>query len=172
VKSYTSVVLGWHWGWDVARAETGLGMQLGSGARVECGWSFQISGQSDVAVAYDLWTHTTPEPGNVDPSDEIMIWLYSEGAVGPIGSLQATTTIAGTGWDLYRGDGGASWEVFSFLRQSDTQQAVLDITAFTDDLIARGWLESSKYLVSIEAGPEVSGGDGELTTNGFYCRNQ
>lgn len=174
VKSYTSVVLGWHWGWIVPQAETGLPVRLDSATGLTCGWSFDVVNADGAAftAAYDLWTHTTPDPGNVSPSDEIMIWVYHQGAVGPIGSRQATVTLAGTQWDLYRGAGGATWEVFSYVRSSNTTTSVMDLTDFTDDLVGRGWIESSKYLVSVEAGPEVSGGSGELTTRGFYCRNQ
>ncbi len=172
VKSYTSVVFGWHWGWTVPQAQTGLGVRLDSGTAVECGWSFDVNANGAFSVAYDLWTHTSANPGNVDPSDEIMIWLYQAGAVGPIGTRQATANIGGTNWDLYRGQGGASWEVFSYVRSSNTTTQVLDLTDFTDDLIARSWMQSTKYLVSVEAGPEVSGGSGELDTRGFYCRIQ
>src|SRR5690606_8729265 len=110
------------------------------------------------AIAYDLWTHTSENPENVDPGDEIMVWLYRSGNVAPVGSQQATVNIGGTEWQVWRGQGGATWEVFSFVRTTNTTNAVLSMTDFTADLVQRGWVESSKYLVSIEAGAEVSGG--------------
>jgi hypothetical protein len=101
-----------------------------------------------------------------------MIWLYRSGTVAPVGAQQGTVSIAGATWEVWRGQGGATWEVFSYVRTTNTTNAVLTMTDFTDDLVQRGWIAGSKYLVSIEAGPEVSGGAGEVNTRGFYCRKR
>jgi hypothetical protein len=44
--------------------------------------------------------------------------------------------------------------------------------AFAADLVSRGWVQSSRYLTSVQAGTEIFTGSGSVTTNGFYCRVQ
>jgi hypothetical protein len=177
VKTFASAVFGWHWGWKVTN--TGLPVQISSGKRVNCGWDYTIthSGGS-VDVAYDMWVHSIAMAGtNDDPTDEVMVWLHRGGGAGPIGARMATVTIAGTSWDLHRGaiidsSGRMRWNVFSFIRTANASTAVLNMMDFFNDLVTRGWMSSSKYVSSIQAGTEVFTGMGQLDTKGFYCRIQ
>jgi len=170
VKTYASTVFGWQWGWKVSN--TGLPVQLSSGKKVNCGWDFTMTQSGGAAdVSYDTFLHTMAMPGtNDDPSDEIMVWLYTAGGAGPIGTKQTTVTIGGTAWDLYRGT--SRWNVFSFVRTANATTAVVDIMAFMSDLVARGWVQSSKYLTSVQSGTEIFTGTGQLDTKGYYCRVQ
>jgi hypothetical protein len=43
---------------------------------------------------------------------------------------------------------------------------------FLKDLTTKGWMSSSKYLTSIEAGTEVFVGTGRLDTDSYYCTIQ
>jgi xyloglucan-specific endo-beta-1,4-glucanase len=43
---------------------------------------------------------------------------------------------------------------------------------FMNDLVSRGWVQSSKYLTSVQSGTEIFTGTGELDTTGYYCRIQ
>jgi xyloglucan-specific endo-beta-1,4-glucanase len=169
VKSFASVVFGWHWGWK--RPDTGLPIQISANRQVNCGWSYTVSGSSTMNVAYDLWVHSISNPDyQDDPTDEIMIWLYRAGGAGPIsssGSPEATVTLAGTSWELWRGQ--TTLNVFSFVRANNTTASTLNIMEFVNQLVSRGWMSSSKYLSSVEAGTEVFTGNGELNTDTFYC---
>ncbi|HWS38597.1 MAG TPA: cellulose binding domain-containing protein [Actinoplanes sp.] len=170
VKSYASAVLGWHWGWKVPSG-TGLPVRLSEGKAVETNWDFTVTQESGgvMNVAYDLWLHDRANPDWQDnPTDEVMVWLYKSGGAGPIGTKQATVTIGGATWDLYRGNIG--WEVYSFVRTGDTSSARLDLTGFTDELTARGWLAKTKYLSSVQAGTEVFTGSGRLETSAYSVR--
>jgi hypothetical protein len=114
---------------------------------------------------------------NDDPTDEVMVWLYRANGAGPVGTKQVTVTIAGTSWDLYRGaildsSGRMRWNVFSFVRTANATTAVLNLMDFYNDLVTRGWMQSSKYVSSIQAGTEIFTGTGQLDTKGFYCRIQ
>jgi hypothetical protein len=178
VKSYGSSVFGWQWGWKVTN--TGMPVQISAGKKITCGWDFSVT-QSGGAmnVAYDIFAHTLPMAGtNDDPTDEIMIWLYSAGGAGPLGTKQTTVTVAGTSWDLYRGTindtstGKVRWNVFSFVRTANATTAVLNIMDFANDLVTRGWMQNSKYISSVQSGTEVFTGTGQLITNGYYCRIQ
>ncbi|MBB2947967.1 cell division septation protein DedD [Actinoplanes lutulentus] len=169
VKSYASAVLGWHWGWKATG--TGLPVQLSAGKAVNASWNFQVTQTTSnvMNVAYDLWLHDMANPDwQNNPTDEVMVWLYKSGGAGPVGTKQATVTIAGTTWDLYKGNIG--WEVYSFVRTSNTSSASLNLTDFTNDLAARGWLAKTKYLSSVQAGTEIFTGQGRLDTTAYSVK--
>ncbi len=79
--------------------------------------------------------------------------------------------LAGGTWDLYRGwidaGNGTGWNVFSFVRTQNTTSVNFDLRDFTSNLVNRGWLSSSKYLTSVQAGTEVFVGSGTLTTTAY-----
>lgn len=164
VKSYTSSVLGWHWGWKTSGTE--LPVRLNAGRDIYTDWRFRVSGASTMNVAYDLWLHNISNPDWPDnPTDEVMIWLYRSGGAGPLGTLQGSVTIAGTTWDLYRGNIG--WNVFSFVRRANTTNTTLHLQDFLNNLVGRGWVANTKYLSSIESGTEVFVGTGQLDTDSY-----
>jgi len=172
VKSYASAVLGWHWGWKIAASTTGLPVQLSANKNISCGWTYRVEPGQTIDIAYDLFAHSTSNPGtNDNPTDEIMIWLYTSGGAAPIGSQQATATISGTSWAVHRGNNG-NWNVYSYVRSSNVTSSTLNIQEFLNDLVTRGWMSGSKYLSSIEAGTEVFLGNGRLDTDSYYCTIQ
>jgi xyloglucan-specific endo-beta-1,4-glucanase len=167
VKSFASTVLGWHWGWKLSN--TGLPVRLSANRSVSTGWSFNVTQRTAVTqdVAYDLWLHSISNPGSSStPTDEVMVWLYRSGGAGPVGTRQATVSIDGTTWDLYRGNIG--WNVFSFVRTSNTTSATLNLRDFLNDLVSLRWMSSSKFLSSVEAGTEVFIGTGQVDTSSYF----
>ncbi|GIF15454.1 GH12 family glycosyl hydrolase domain-containing protein [Actinoplanes teichomyceticus] len=169
VKSYASAVLGWHWGWKATG--TGLPVRLSAGKAVRANWNFAVTQKTSniMNVSYDLWFHTTSNPDWQDqPTDEVMVWLYRSGGAGPVGTKQATVIVGGTTWDLYKGNIG--WNVYSFVRTSNTTSADLNLTDFTNDLAGRGWLDKTKYLSSVQAGTEVFTGSGQLDTSAYSVK--
>jgi hypothetical protein len=62
--------------------------------------------------------------------------------------------------------------VFSFVRTSNATTAVMNMMDFPRYLVAQSKMSGSKYLSSVQAGTEVFTGQGQLDTNGFYCRVQ
>lgn len=164
VKSYDSSVLGWHWGWKIAN--TGLPIQLSSNSSVQTSWSFNLNQTTPggIDVSYDTWLSPNANLGNANPSDEVMVWLSHGGGVQPVGSRQTTVTIDGTSWDLWQGS--TSWQVYSFVRTSNTNSASLNLMDFYNYLISRG-LSSAKYLLSVESGTEIFTGAGQLDTTSY-----
>ncbi|MFD7924175.1 hypothetical protein ACFV3R_33850 [Streptomyces sp. NPDC059740] len=69
-------------------------------------------------TSYDIW--------DTDYDYEIMLWVNHAGAVGPIGTKQATVSLGGHTWDVYKGDNGAN-QVFSFLRTSNSTSGSVDV---------------------------------------------
>ncbi len=171
VLTYVSVVFGWQWGYPVEG--TGLPIQISSGTSINCGWDFALTETSgSFNVAYDIWLHDTPNPpSDGGQTDEIMIWLYSEGAPAPAGSATVSGISLGQGsWTLWVGDVG--WPVFSYVRSENVNSATFDVMDFLDDLVGRGLVSDAKYVSGVQAGIEVRKGTtrGTLTTNSFYCR--
>ncbi|TCC00149.1 glycosyl hydrolase [Micromonospora zingiberis] len=164
VKSFAAAILGWHWGWR--RPNTGLPVQVSANRNVNTSWQFSVTGSGNMNVAYDMWFHPMANPGSGDqPTDELMIWLYRSNA-SPAGSRQGTVTIAGTTWEVWRGYVG-TWNVYSYVRTSNTTNATLNIRDFTNDVVSRGWMSSSKYLTSVQAGPEIFTGSGQVQTGNY-----
>jgi hypothetical protein len=58
------------------------------------------------------------------------------------------------------------------VRQANATTAVLDMMDFMHDLASRGLVANTKYLSSVQAGSEIFSGQGQVQTNGFYCRVQ
>ena len=174
VKTYASVVLGWHYGTIIPNSTTGLPVQLSANRNVTCAWSYTVTQSGTVTqnVAYDLWLHTMANPSYSQAgSDEVMIWLYRSNGAGPAGTRQVQgLSLGGTTWDLYEGN-VSSWMCHSFVRTANTNSASLNLMDFLNYLVSRG-LSSSKYLTGIEAGTEVFTGTGQLDTNGYTCTIQ
>lgn len=167
VESYTAVILGWHFGG--LTADSGLPVQIASNRRVACTWSYRLKqeGAAVQNVAYDLWLSPNAAPGSGAASDEIMIWLNRSNA-GPIGSAKEVIHLAGSEWTVFQGT-NSSWNVYSFVRTSNTPCATLNLMEFLDFLVSNYGLDSAKYLVGIEAGSEVFSGKGQLDTELYSC---
>ena len=171
VKSYASAILGWHWGWKING--TGLPVQISANKNVTCGWTYRVTPGQTIDVSYDLFAHNSTNPGYADqPTDEIMIWLYKAGGAGPIGGVDSTTSIGGASWEVHKGSTGV-WNVYSYVRTTNaTSGATLNLMDFLKDVVSKGWMSSSKYLTSIQAGTEVFVGTGRLDTDSYYCTIQ
>jgi hypothetical protein len=166
VKSYTSAVLGWHWGGS--QANTGLPLQQSSRKNIYTRWNYRLTQHNANAlnVAYDIWLHNTANPGpNGTPSDEVMLWLTRSGNIHPVGNKQATLTVEGSTWDLY--EGRSNWQVHTFVRTSGTSSVSVNLKAFLNVLVARGTLSNTKYINGIEVGSEVFTGSGQLDTTSY-----
>lgn len=169
VKSFVSLVYGWQWGTRIEN--TGLPVQIAGTNSIRCGWDFTINHTGTLNVSFDLFLHAVADPDfETDPTDEIMIWPYRAEGAGPIGSRQASVTIAGASWDLYRGPHPVWPNVFSFVRTENATSTLFDVMDFVRDLVGRGWVPDSKYISTIQTGSEVFNGNGSLQTHGFFGR--
>jgi len=105
---------------------------------VTCGWTYRVTPGQTIDVSYDLFAHSMANPGtNDNPTDEIMIWLYRAGGAGPIGGTQATVSLAGSSWELHRGNNG-NWNVYSYVNTTNQTSATLNLMDFLKDLVSRG----------------------------------
>jgi hypothetical protein len=165
VKTFPSAVLGWHWGWHFQG--TGLPVQLSAHHSVSTSYAYTANfGSGGTAdVAYDIWIHTQSNPLFENPSDEVMIWVNATGGAGPIGGVIATVNLDGATWQLHRGNIG--WDVWSFVRTSNSGSGTLNIRDFTDYLRNTWGLSASKFLTSVEFGSEVFHGAGNVNVTNY-----
>jgi len=170
VKSYDSVVLGWHWQKQTTTYLTGLPQKLSSNQPVKTNWTYnitQIGPNTTFNIAYDLWLHTISNPNQDNPSDEVMLWLYEQGGVHPVGSPVATVNMDGTSWTLWEGSRN-TWQVHTFVRSTNTTAAQsFNLSDFLNYLVSNRGLSSAKYLTGVEAGSEVWLGNAELDTSSY-----
>ncbi|ANS62849.1 endo-1,4-beta-glucanase [Streptomyces lincolnensis] len=171
VKAYGSIILGWHWGWK--EKNTRLPIRLNSGRKVTGSWTFNITQNTPTVmnVAYDVWFHQKSNPDWKDqPHDEMMVWLNRQNGAGPLGTKRETVNVGGTSWDLYVGkivNPNSSWNVYSFVRTTNTNSATTDLTGLANTLVQKRLLANTSYLTSVEAGTEVFTGRGKLSTSAY-----
>lgn len=166
VKAYPSAVLGWHWGWHFQG--TGLPVQLSANRDISTNYAYTVNFGGGVGnVAYDIWLHTQSNPNLENPSDEIMIWVNATGGAGPISqqAVISNLSIGGATWNLHRGNIG--WNVWSFVRTSNSGSGSFNIKAFTDYLRANQGMSSAKYLTSVQFGTEIFRGAGNLNVTSY-----
>ena len=171
IKSYPAVVYGCHWG----RCGTGTALpkQISALGNSRTWWTQTGTGSSWNA-AYDIWFHPTRDPGNAAARYELMIWLNWNNQKPIAGSYDASgnaipfarnVTIRdadGTAhvWNIYR-----RGDVFSFLLATKSNWVSLDIKPIANYCVARGWMSSSAYMTSIQAGWEIISGGTYRTTS-------
>jgi hypothetical protein len=124
---------------------------------------FSVSrpGTGAYCTAFDIW-------GN-GSQHEIMLWMNKQGAVGPIGSLQASNqSIGGHTWNVYRGNNG-SINVMSFIRTSNSNSANVDHKAIFNWVQSRGWW-NNPTIGDIQLGFEITNTGN--STQSFTCNGR
>ncbi|WP_158839897.1 glycoside hydrolase family 12 protein [Saccharothrix deserti] len=132
---------------------------LGSLGRLSSSFNVSRPGSGAYATAYDIWAN--------NHAYEIMIWVNKQGAVGPIGSREATATVGGHTWDVYRGSNGSN-AVFSFVRTSNTNAGTVDVLAVLKWIQARGWY-GDVTVGDVQFGFEITSASGgmDFVSNSF-----
>jgi hypothetical protein len=122
-------------------------------------FNVSVPGGGAYATAYDIWCD--------NHAYEIMLWMNKQGPVGPLGSWQATATVGGHRWEVYRGSNGSN-AVFSFVRAGNTNAGSVDIKAVLTWIRARGWF-GDVTLGDVQFGYEItsSAGGMDFRTNSY-----
>ncbi len=160
--AYPSIFAGCHYG--TCTEDTLLPRAVEDLGAVTSTFAITPTGGTWVA-AYDIWFDPTPRRTDTVTGLELMIWLRSTGPA-PIGAKVGTATVAGTTWEVWRGENGA--QVLSYVRVQPVDRVDgLDLMAFVRDANARGVLPPEWYLTSVQAGFEPWTGGTGLTTTAF-----
>ncbi|WP_405060093.1 hypothetical protein OG474_00255 [Kribbella sp. NBC_01505] len=119
--------------------------------------NFNVSrpGSGAYCTCYDIWAD--------GHNYEIMIWMNKQGAVGPLGSRQTTTSVGGHTFDVYRGTNGSN-AVFSFVRTGNTNSGSVDIKAILNWIRGQNWM-GDVNVTDVQFGYEITSSSGGLNFN-------
>ena len=106
--------------------------------------------------AYDIWLNGIADPSA--GSDELMIWTNNHGQT-PGGSPMATVTIGGQSWTAWKGNGG----YMAFVANSNVSSGNLNLLAFFQWVIAKGWVPADSTLSQVDYGVEICATNGPAT---------
>jgi len=110
--------------------------------------------------AYDIWLNGVASSG----STEVMIWTDNFNQV-PSGSVQETVTFDGQSYKVYK-----SGSYIAFVETSNVTSGRLNLLAFFDHIVAKGWIPATSTLGAIDYGVELvstNGADATFAVNDF-----
>lgn len=96
--------------------------------------------------AYDIWLNGIATSG----STEVMIWTENHGQT-PSGSRQGTVTIDGRSWTVWK----ASGNYVAFVASSNFTSGTMNLLAFFQWIIGKGWIPASSTLGQVDYGVEL-----------------
>ncbi|KAI4115947.1 MAG: hypothetical protein LQ338_007784 [Usnochroma carphineum] len=135
-------------------------------------WSWSYGSTSMTGdVAYDAFLNPTCD-GPGDPHTyEVMVWLAQLGGLNPIsdgGDPASGIQLAGSSWKLYSGKNQQTGtQVFSFAADTQINDFSGDLMEFFDYLVKSEGVDAGLKMTSMQAGTEVSVGEGTFTTSKF-----
>jgi hypothetical protein len=112
--------------------------------------------------AYDMWLNGVASSG----STEVMIWTDNFNQV-PSGSVQETVTFDGQSYQVYKSESGS---YIAFVDTANVTSGTVNLLAFFNHIIAKGWIPSTSTLGAIDYGVELvstNGMDATFAVNGF-----
>jgi hypothetical protein len=136
-----------------------IGRRVSEIGSLRSSFAVTVPSSGAYATAYDIWAD--------NHRYEIMLWMTKTGPVGPIGGQEATATVGGHSWAVHRGSNGSN-EVFSFIRNGNTNSGTVDIKAILDWIRARGWF-GDVTVGDVQFGYEITSSAGNLafTTDNY-----
>ncbi|SDO67050.1 GH12 family glycosyl hydrolase domain-containing protein [Lentzea jiangxiensis] len=130
-----------------------LPVRVSAMPRITSDW---VSSQVDAGTfnaAYVAWFHSGPVADGRPDGAEVVIWLRSRGGVRPGGVLLAREVpISGARWNVWLARDQGRVRVTYERVGEVTAVKGLDISAFTEDSVARGQVSQEHYLIAVEAG--------------------
>jgi hypothetical protein len=167
---YPAIYKGCHWGACTSGSRLPIRVSAirANTDRVTTSWRTSQPGGSNVYnVAYDIWFNQTPTTGGAPNGAELMIWLNHRGHVHPYGSQVASkVSIRGRSYNVWFGKQG--WNTVTYTMTTPaTSVSNLDLRALVGDAVRRGYINTSWYLIDVEAGFELWHGGRGLATKSF-----
>lgn len=132
--------------------------------RYETLWGGDASGFN---LALDLWIAGSPGAGPEGVRQEVMVWL-KRGEADPAGAPVAWIRAGDVAGLLHLREGhGAGWTYLALVSDRPRPAGEVDLGALLDALAAQGRVAPDSWLLGVELGAEVTGGDGWLTVTEF-----
>jgi Glycosyl hydrolase family 12 len=157
--------------WDFISGRSSPFPVIASTALITAKFNVKIRATGKYNLAFTVWATSEKRVGN-DPdtgkiTNEIMIWTSSHGFAGA-GTIVETKTIDGHAFDVWvrenhaDASGGSThkWTYTAFVPKEEFLEDTLTLSDFTDYLIAKGYLNGSHFLTSVELGNEIMSGSG------------
>lgn len=149
---------------------SGLPAELSNISSIPSTWKYTlVSSVGDgYDVAYDLWVYDNSSATGTPT--EVMIWTNA--SFGQDGTDVGTFSAGGLSFTLYQTlPADYSWTnhpVYSFVSTTQVSSVGFDLHAFLWHLVDAGYISSSDYLTSVDAGIEIRNGTGSLTTTEYF----
>jgi hypothetical protein len=122
---------------------------------------------SQYNTAYDIWFNRTNSSVGRNNGAEMMIWLNRTSWVQPIGKKYYEAIIDNNRWEIWYGQLDGLPVISYVSKTAKTSVSNLAIEKFVADSVARGVVNRSWYLTSVQAGFEPWTGGTGLTTKSF-----
>jgi cellulose 1,4-beta-cellobiosidase len=173
VASYPNVLYGCSYG--TCSPGSALPMPVSALTSVTSSWDFSVGGVSSdqYDVAYDIWfcRDNTCRSGGFPGGTELMIWLDYQNVTGWQTNL-GSVSLGGYTWDLWQatfGTGDDAWTYLAYMIHAPMVTSVtdLDLNAFIQDAVSRGYVDNSWNLYAIQAGDEIRTGGLPYNHNSF-----
>jgi Glycosyl hydrolase family 12 len=161
---YPSVVWGCHYG-RCSDDFSPLPVAGTAFARVSTSVTVSRIPGGDWDAAYDLWLDPAPRRTGHDGGAELMVWLDHAGRPQPSGHRVGNAVVEGRAYDVYVCAGGS--RTITYVSRVPSVHAGFAVRSFVDDAVARGIVDRSWYLTSIQAGVELWRGGAGLALSGF-----
>jgi len=168
---YPANIRGWHYGWNPT-GDTLFPKQLSATKSIPCTFSYSSGGSSMAGdFAYDMFLRW--DNAKSSPQLEVMVWAGNDS--WPIGTQTGTSvlTTGGYTFDLWEGyNSAAGYYVYTFIPHGTAGQGNLptsgsenvDMKTFFNWLQSNrsgsGYYSNSMYLDVVEAGLEITRGNG------------
>ncbi|MGZ4611658.1 MAG: GH12 family glycosyl hydrolase domain-containing protein [Kineosporiaceae bacterium] len=121
--------------------------------------------EGDWDAAYDLWFDPAPRRDGHNQGAELMVWFDRAGTPRPSGHPVGEAVVEGRAYAVYLA-GGRSRTV-TYWSRTPTDRPSFAIGSFAADAAARGLLDPSWYLTSVQVGIEPWRGGAGLALRGF-----
>jgi hypothetical protein len=160
--AYPSLFKGCHW--EDCTTNSGMPIQVSSIQTATIDWDVTLVSGGAWNVTTEAWFKRNNTPGAPDGA-ELMIWINHSGSIQPGGSQIGTANIGGYTWDVWFSQ--VDWNFITYKITSPRTNINLDYRPFIDDAISRGYIQSSWYMMDVEAGFEIWDGGTGLAVNSF-----
>jgi cellulose 1,4-beta-cellobiosidase len=168
--AYPSFYRGCHWG--NCTASSGLPLKvstIATGGKVRTSYATSTISTGAWDSAYDIWFNPASATSNNGSGGlEMMLWLNKLGPIQPAGSRIASgVVIGGRSYDVWKGGPRPGGIVSYVMHTPATSVSNLDLGPLVADAVARGYMTSAWYLISVEAGFELWQGGAGLAASSF-----
>jgi hypothetical protein len=166
--SFAFIAKGCHWGACTNPAQSGMPKKISALLNASSSWKTTQPTIGAYDVSYNIWFNTTTTTNTQPNGAEIMIWLANKGGVKPIGLKEpSNVTIAGSTWAVWKGlNNGIN--IITYVRTTNvTSVSNLNLKAFITDATTRNVIQTSWYLIAVEAGFEIWQSSGGLASSNF-----